>query len=149
MDNIAHYCTLTYGTCVSIGSLYLFRVNVYSKLYFAVLPIKDLINKDGKPTTPFKLVTCTKPSISHLHVFCPGVVQKATAHAGTKALNMNHQTQKGFRGTFVGIPKHQKLYLVYVPPKHKIVSSYDVVFDGTFSSELLYVSQPYSEAMDM
>ena len=37
-----------------------------------VLTIKDLINKDGNPTTPFKLATGTKPSVSHLRVlFCP------------------------------------------------------------------------------
>ena len=33
-----------------------------------VLPIKDLINKYGDPTTPHKLATGTKPSVSHLHV---------------------------------------------------------------------------------
>ena len=35
---------------------------------FPVLPIKDLINEDGYPTTPRKLVTVTKPSVSHLRV---------------------------------------------------------------------------------
>ena len=56
---------------------------------FPVLPIKDLIKEDGKPTTSFKLSTVTKPSVSHLHVlFCPCVVQKATAHVDKKALNM-------------------------------------------------------------
>ena len=35
---------------------------------FTVLPIKDLINEDGDPTTPFKLATGTKPSVSHLCV---------------------------------------------------------------------------------
>ena len=60
---------------------------------FPVLPIKDLINKDSDPTTLFKLTTGTKPSVSHLRVlFCPCVVGKATAHVGTKALNMCHQT---------------------------------------------------------
>ena len=39
---------------------------------FLVLTIKDLINEDGKPTTPFKFATGTEPSISHLRVlFCP------------------------------------------------------------------------------
>ena len=33
---------------------------------FQVLPIKDLINKGGDPTTPYKLATGTKPSVSHL-----------------------------------------------------------------------------------
>ena len=96
---------------------------------FPVLPIKDLINKDGDPTKPFKLATGTKPSVSHLRVlFCPCVVRKATAHVGTKALNMRHQSQRGFRGIFVGIPQHQKGYLVCVPITRKIISSYDVFY---------------------
>ena len=76
---------------------------------FPVLPIKYLINEDSDPTTPFKLATGMKPSVSHLRVlFCPCLVQKATAHVDNKALNMRHQAQKGFCGIFVGIPKHQK-----------------------------------------
>ena len=43
----------------------------------------------------------------------------------------------------------QKGYLVYVPSTRKIVSSYDVVFDESFSSALAYTSLPYSEAMEM
>ena len=39
-----------------------------------VLPIRDLINEEGEPTTAYKLVTGTKPPISHLrfflHVLC-------------------------------------------------------------------------------
>ena len=41
-----------------------------------VLPIKDLINEDGDATTPYKLVTGTKPSVSHLcNLFCLCVVR--------------------------------------------------------------------------
>ena len=117
---------------------------------FPVLPIKDIINKDGDLTTPHKLATGTKPSVSHLHVlFCPCVVRKVMAHVETKALNMRHQAQKGFCGIFIGIPEHQKGYLVYVPSTRKIISSYDVVFDESFSNALLYTSQPYSESMAM
>ena len=80
---------------------------------FPVLPIKDIINNYGNPTTPHKPATGTKPSVSYLHVlFCPCVVRKATAHIETKTLNMRHQAQKGFCGTFVGIPEHQIGYLV-------------------------------------
>ena len=76
---------------------------------FPVLPIKDLMNKDGDPTTPHKLATGTKPPVSHLRVsFFPCVVQKSTAHVETKTLNMHHQSPKGFCGIFVGIPEHQK-----------------------------------------
>ena len=66
---------------------------------FPVLPIKDIINEDGDPTTPKKLATRTKPSASHLRVlFFPCVVRKATAHVETKTLNMRHQAQKRFCG---------------------------------------------------
>ena len=58
---------------------------------FLVLPIKDLINEDCDPTTPHKLATGTKPSVSHLRVlFCPCVVPKATTQVETKTLNMCH-----------------------------------------------------------
>ena len=64
---------------------------------FPVLPIKDMINEDSDPTTPYKLATGTKPSVSNLCVlFCPFIVRKATAHTGTKALNMRHQAQTVF-----------------------------------------------------
>ena len=62
---------------------------------------------------------------------------------------LRHQAQKGFCGIFVGIPEHQKLYLVYVLSTRKVISSYDVVFDESFSSALAYMSRPYSEAMAM
>ena len=39
---------------------------------FPVLPIKDMVNEDGDPTTPFKLATGPELSVSHLRVlFCP------------------------------------------------------------------------------
>ena len=67
----------------------------------------------------------------------------------TKALNMRHQSQKGFRGIFVGIPQHQNGYLVYVPSTRKVNSSYYVVFDESFSSAFSYTSRLYAEAMAM
>ena len=36
---------------------------------------------------------------------------------------------------------------MYVPSTRKIISSYDVVFDESFSSALSYTSQPYSRVM--
>ena len=60
---------------------------------------------------------------------------------------MSHQSQKGFRDIFVGIPQHQKGSLIYVPITRKIVSSHDFVFYNTFSSASAYTSRPYSEAL--
>ena len=100
---------------------------------FLVLPIKDMINEDSDPTTPFKLATGTKPSVSYLRVlFFPCVVLEATAHVGTKTLNMRHQAQKGFCSILSGIPQHQKGYLVYVPITRNIISSYDIFFVKVF-----------------
>ena len=114
------------------------------------LPIKYIIKEDSNPTTPHKLATGTKLSVSHLRVLsCPCVVQKATANVEKRTLNMRHQSQKGFCGIFVDIPQHQKGYLVYVPSTRKVISSYNVVFDESFSSALSYTSGPYAEAMVM
>ena len=97
---------------------------------------------------PFKLATGTKPSVSHLRVlFFPCVLQKATARVDKKALNMRHQAQKGFCGIFVGIPQNKKGCLVYVPSTTTIIPLYDVVFDESFSSALVYTSQPYAEVI--
>ena len=94
---------------------------------FTVILIKDLINKDGDPTTPFKLVIGTKPSVSNFCVlFCPHVVQKYTTHVGTKLLNMRDQTKTFFCNIFVEIPQRQKGYLVCVTGTRKIISSFDV-----------------------
>ena len=76
---------------------------------FPVLPIKELINKDGKPTTPFKIATGMKPLILHLRIlFCPCVVRKATAYVETKDSIMRQQAQKGIGGILFGISKQQK-----------------------------------------
>ena len=111
---------------------------------FTVLPTKYFISEDGDRTTPHKLATGTKPSVSHLRVlFCPCVVRKATAHVDTKTLNMHHQAQKGFCGIFVGIPQYQKGYLVYITSTRKVILLYNVVFDESFSSAFSYTSRPY------
>ena len=38
---------------------------------------------------------------------------------------------------------------MYVPSTRKVILSYDVVFDESFSSALSYTSRPYAEAMAM
>ena len=42
-----------------------------------------------------------------------------------------------------------KVYFVYVPSMRKIISSYDIVFDESFSRALSYNSQSFAEAMHM
>ena len=52
-----------------VSEAYIHFTLMYTEDYiFPVLPIKDLINKDGDPTTLFKLETGTKSSILYLRV---------------------------------------------------------------------------------
>ena len=60
---------------------------------------------------------------------------------------MCHKSQKVFGAIFIGIPQHQKMYLIYVPSIWKIFSSHDVVFDKMFYSALEYPSYLYPEAL--
>ena len=106
-----------------LEAFYSFLVHVYNILYFLVLPIKYLIKQYGNTNMPFKLVTGPRPLVSHLRVlYFPCVVQRATAHIGTKASNMCHKAQTRFCSIFVGITQHLKRYLVYIPGKRKIIS---------------------------
>ena len=101
-------CTIAHSLMVHarVPEAYICFAIMYMTYHiFPVISIKDIINEDGDPNTPYKLATGTKNLVLHLRVlFCPYVVQKSTAHDRTKSLNMRHQAQKGFRGIFVGIP---------------------------------------------
>ena len=93
-----------------------FALMIMTDHIFLFLLTKDLINKDGEPITSFKLATGIKPSVSNLRVLFLNVLYGKLLHTlKKKALNVCHQAQKGFCGIFVGIPHHQKGYLVYVP----------------------------------
>ena len=56
---------------------------------------------------------------------------------------------KGFLRYLCWNSTASKGYLVYVPHRRKIISSYDVVFDEIFSNELAYTSHHYPRAMAM
>ena len=96
---------------------------------FHVLPIKPLVNQDGETTTPHKMATGTKLSVSKLSLLlCLCVVTNSTAHVYKRLLNMRHQSQNIFCGVFIGIPQHHKGYLIYVPSTRKTFCSHAVVF---------------------
>ena len=103
---------------------------------FPVLPTKDLIKKYSKPTTPFKLTIGKNLQyrIYACYFFCE--LYRKLMHTLTKGVTYVSPSAKVFRGIFVGIPQHQKRYLIYIPITWEIVSSHDVVFEESFSSEL-------------
>ena len=64
-----------------VPEIYLHFALIYTTDHiFPVLPIKDLINEDGNPETPYKLATGTKPSVSHLSVFFVHVLYGKLRH---------------------------------------------------------------------
>ena len=76
-------------------------------------------------------------------LFCPCVVRKTTTHVGTKALNMHHQAQMGFRGIVVGIPQHQKGYHLSLRTLRTIAHSLMVhirVLEAYIHFELMYTT---------
>ena len=76
---------------------------------FPVLPIKDLVNEQGEPCTPFELMHGENPPVRQLRtLFCPVIVKKHTAMKDKKVVNMRNQAQKGYRGVFVGMPENQE-----------------------------------------
>ena len=58
LSTIAHFLMVH----VRVSEAYIHFAFMYTTYHiFLVLPIKYTINKDGDPTTPHKLATCTKP----------------------------------------------------------------------------------------
>jgi hypothetical protein len=53
------------------------------------------------------------------------------------------------RGIHVGIPRHSKGYLIYVPAMGRIYTSADVCFDENFNSTLAYEQNKFSGYMDI
>jgi hypothetical protein len=53
------------------------------------------------------------------------------------------------RGIHVGIPRHSKGYLIYVPAMGRIYTSADVYFDENFNSTLVYEQNKFSGYVDI
>ena len=110
----------------------------YAILILRVLPAKNLVDEDGNSTTTYQILHGKKPRIQRFKVFgCPVVFKRyQPMHDGDVNTNFR-QLQRGSRGIFVGFPKNQAGWLIFVPEKiggsHLIVSS-DVDFDQRFLS---------------
>ena len=81
--------TITHSIIVhaQVSDKYIHFALMYKTGYiFPVILIKQLVNLDSEPTTPHKLATGMKPSVSNLlALLFPCVVRKATSHFDTKA----------------------------------------------------------------
>ena len=120
----------------------------YACLILRVLPAKGLINVHGKPTTTYEILHGKRPRIKRFKVFgCPVIFKRyQPQHEGDTNTSF-HQLQRGSRGMFVGFPKNQAGWLIYVPEKiggsHLIVSM-DVIFDQHFLSSAPGIQRPFN-----
>ena len=75
-----------------VSNKYIYFSLIYTTDHiFPFIKIKHLVNQYGEPTTPHKLATGKKHSVSNLRVlFCSCVVQNENVHIDTKALNIHH-----------------------------------------------------------
>ncbi len=100
---------------------------------FNILPVKRLVNKDGKSATHAELFYGTKPCIGDFRVFGrPCLLEKWITHFDCKVLTK--QTERGIRCMFIGFANNQKGFLVYLPSTRRITTSADVLFDESFQT---------------
>ena len=82
LHTIAH--SLMVNTRVSEAYIH-FELMYTTYHIFLALPIEDMINEDDDPTTPYKIVKGTKPSVSHLSVLlCPCMYGKLLHSLGQR-----------------------------------------------------------------
>jgi len=151
-----HYAERTWATIQNIaGSMlvharlpdnFLFHALLYATKVFSVLPVTGLLDKNGNQSTPYQLFYGQKPRVAHFRVFgCPTVVKKWTATI--EGRRVSNQTQRGIRGIFIGFPRRQNGYLIYVPTTRTIVVSDDVSFDESFFSAIATTWRQFNDSL--
>ena len=75
MADFSNYCTFNYGARTSLEE-YIYITLMYRAHHICmVIPIKHFVNQYGKRSTPHKLETVKKPSVSNIRfLFCQCVV---------------------------------------------------------------------------
>ena len=120
---------------------------LYAQFIHDVIPVKDLKDDTGSPTTPYFLATKLKPHVRHFRVFgCPAVFKKYDfSNQGKRSADK--YSQQGIRGIFVGFPTDSAGWLFYVPDANCTYISMDAVFDEDFTSPLHLSTLPYQGAV--
>ena len=132
-----------------LGWAFLHHALHYATEVMEVLPIKGCIKRDEhgktKPSCPHSMYYIENPDVQigrHRVFGCPCVAKVYTRHAGKDpntnkraTLNAKNIIQRGVRGIFVGFPKTQAGWSIYIPSSGNVLASVDVAFDENFTSE--------------
>ena len=131
------------GNSYKIGNTILLHARLNGKVFYYavkyvqyihdVIPIKDLNDDKGFPTTPFSLATNRKPPIKHFRTFhIPAIFKRYEISTEGKIIK-NKCTQQGVRGIFAGLPDDSTGWLFYVLEAQKTYISLDDIFDEDFT----------------
>ena len=149
-----------------LDDAFLYHAVQYACDIYNVLPLLGAIHPNGSQSTPFELFYGVKPSISHFRVFgCPCVVKKNTAKFYSPKYNLitynnkpfthsqhnvrNKSPQQGIRGIFIGFPKSQQGYSIYIPSIRDIHNSIDVLFDEDFISAINMSWKAFNDSLTL
>ena len=121
----------------------------YAQFIHDVIPVRELLDQNGLPCTPYQLMNNSKPNVRHYCVFgCPAIFKWHEIRDSGKRVK-NKYIQQGIRGIFVGFPEDSSGWLFYVPSARKTYISLDAVFDENFTSPLSMPELPFQWALNI
>ena len=122
----------------------------YACLILRVLPTKNLLKEDKTPTTTYKLLYNKRPRVQRFKVFgCLVIFKRYQPIFEGDASTKFTQLQRGSQGIFVGFPRNQAGWLIYVPEKignSNLVVCVDVVFDQFMLSNISGTIFPFAQS---
>ena len=103
-----------WGTVAKLANIILLHAQLNGKLFYCkvkcaqyihdILPVREVFDTNGLPTTPYYLATNRKHTVKHFKVFgCPAIFKQYETYEKGKVIK-NKYTQQGTRGIFVGVP---------------------------------------------
>jgi transposase InsO family protein len=121
----------------------------HARKLHSVLPHRALTKTDGTVQCPLGVYFGHKVSLQNFRVlFCPVLmitnVRVKYKHTGKPVtLTTKNHPQRGLRGIYIGLPRRNTGWLVFVPSNNTIYHSLDVYFDERFESTIAFESNRY------
>ena len=77
----------------------------YAQFVHDIIPVKDLLDKNGIQYTPYQLINNCKPNVRHFRVFCcPAIFKKYEISDSGKRIK-NKYIQQDIKGILIGFPE--------------------------------------------
>ena len=121
----------------------------YAQYIHGIIPVQDLLDEHGLPTTPYYLATGRKHVVKHFWLFgYPTIFKQYEVSSDGKRIQ-NKYNQQGLRGIFVGILDDASGWLIFVSSAKISYISVDAVFDESFTSPLVLPDLSYQGSIKL